>query len=206
MGTSAQLSHCCLFVSFLQKWNTQLIVPASSASTQNSAVGGKRSRVDSFGANRSFPVEQLQTFPQLLQNIHRLEVSGRKVSSSVLGKQKTFVCDLTGVWCVGNLIQKEHLVLRLVSRRPGGWSSYQWRIGQLWWHESLWQLTNMNTKELVWFCLFTLSLFLQFPSQMGSVLTNPLLLHYMNCSKDASVHLRLYYWMGQTLQQGRHSI
>lgn len=87
---SAQLSHCCLFVSFLQKWNTQLIVPASSASAQNSAVGGKRSRVDSFGANRSFPVEQLQTFPQLLQNIHRLEVSGRKVSSSVLGKQKTF--------------------------------------------------------------------------------------------------------------------
>uniref|UniRef100_A0A669Q7V2 Centromere protein I n=1 Tax=Phasianus colchicus TaxID=9054 RepID=A0A669Q7V2_PHACC len=96
-----------------RKWNTQLIVPASSANAQNLVVGGKMSRVDSFSANRSFPVEQLRTFPQLLQNIHRLE----------------------------------------------------------------------------------------FPSQMGSVLTNPLLLHYMNCSKDESAYLRLYYWMGQTLQE-----
>ncbi|XP_010713315.1 centromere protein I [Meleagris gallopavo] len=96
-----------------RKWNTQLIVPASSANAQNSVVGRKMSRVDSFSANRFFPVEQLRTFPQLLQNIHRLE----------------------------------------------------------------------------------------FPSQMGSVLTNPLLLHYMNCSKDESVYLRLYYWMGQTLQE-----
>uniref|UniRef100_A0A8C9G4Q6 Centromere protein I n=1 Tax=Pavo cristatus TaxID=9049 RepID=A0A8C9G4Q6_PAVCR len=96
-----------------RKWNTQLIVPASSANAQHFLVGGKMSRVDSYGANRAFPVEQLQTFPQLLQNIHRLE----------------------------------------------------------------------------------------FPSQMGSVLTNPLLLHYMNCSKDESVYLRLYYWMGQTLQE-----
>ncbi|XP_068552989.1 centromere protein I [Anas acuta] len=42
---------------------------------------------------------------------------------------------------------------------------------------------------------------LEFPSQMGSVLTNPLLLHYMNCNKDESIYLRLYYWMGQTLQE-----
>ncbi|NWS43489.1 CENPI protein, partial [Probosciger aterrimus] len=42
---------------------------------------------------------------------------------------------------------------------------------------------------------------LEFPSQMGSVLTNPLLLHYMNCTKDESVYLRLYYWLGQTLQE-----
>ncbi|NXX65312.1 CENPI protein, partial [Spizella passerina] len=42
---------------------------------------------------------------------------------------------------------------------------------------------------------------LQFPSQMGSVLTNPLLLHYMNCVKDESIYLRLYYWMGQRLQE-----
>lgn len=96
-----------------RKWNTQLIVPASSANAQNLVVGGKMSRADSCSANESFPVEQLRTFPQLLQNIHRLE----------------------------------------------------------------------------------------FPSQMGSVLTNPLLLHYMNCSKDESVYLRLYYWMGQTLQE-----
>ncbi|OXB79657.1 UNVERIFIED_CONTAM: hypothetical protein H355_011043 [Colinus virginianus] len=102
-----------LFVSFLQKWNTQLIVPACSANTQSLEVGGKMSRADSYSAHESFPVEQLQSFPQLLQNIHRLE----------------------------------------------------------------------------------------FPSQMGSVLTNPLLLHYLNCSKNESVHLRLYYWLGQTLQE-----
>uniref|UniRef100_A0A8B9GKD6 Centromere protein I n=1 Tax=Amazona collaria TaxID=241587 RepID=A0A8B9GKD6_9PSIT len=42
---------------------------------------------------------------------------------------------------------------------------------------------------------------LEFPSRMGSVLTNPLLLHYMNCTKDESVYLRLYYWLGQTLQE-----
>ncbi|NWY48660.1 CENPI protein, partial [Sylvia atricapilla] len=42
---------------------------------------------------------------------------------------------------------------------------------------------------------------LEFPSQMGSVLTNPLLLHYMNCVKDESIYLRLYYWMGQMLQE-----
>ncbi|KFQ83205.1 Centromere protein I, partial [Phaethon lepturus] len=42
---------------------------------------------------------------------------------------------------------------------------------------------------------------LEFPSQMGSVLTNPLLLHYMNCIKDESIYLRLYYWMGQTFQE-----
>ncbi|XP_062496380.1 centromere protein I isoform X2 [Pezoporus occidentalis] len=42
---------------------------------------------------------------------------------------------------------------------------------------------------------------LEFPSRMGSVLTNPLLLHYINCAKDESVYLRLYYWLGQTLQE-----
>ncbi|XP_030906778.2 centromere protein I [Melopsittacus undulatus] len=42
---------------------------------------------------------------------------------------------------------------------------------------------------------------LEFPSRMGSVLTNPLLLHYMNCTKDESVYLRLHYWLGQTLQE-----
>ncbi|EMP31965.1 Centromere protein I [Chelonia mydas] len=41
----------------------------------------------------------------------------------------------------------------------------------------------------------------RFPSQMGSVLRNSLLLHYINCVKDESIYLRLYYWMGQTLQE-----
>ncbi|XP_051641719.1 centromere protein I [Manacus candei] len=93
-----------------RKWNTQLVLPASSA--RNSEVGTEK-YCDLFSTDETFPVEQLQTFPQLLQNIHRLE----------------------------------------------------------------------------------------FPSQMGSVLTNPLLLHYMNCVRDESIYLRLYYWMGQMLQE-----
>ncbi|NWU76544.1 CENPI protein, partial [Onychorhynchus coronatus] len=93
-----------------RKWNTQLVLPASSARTSEE---GMEKYCDLFSTDKTFPVEQLQTFPQLLQNIHRLE----------------------------------------------------------------------------------------FPSQMGSVLTNPLLLHYMNCVRDESIHLRLYFWMGQMLQE-----
>ncbi|NWW78349.1 CENPI protein, partial [Climacteris rufus] len=93
-----------------RKWNTQLIIPASSTSTHNLGEGNCGNLCSTRG---SFPVEQLRTFPELLQNIHRL----------------------------------------------------------------------------------------QFPSQMGSVLTNPLLLHYMNLFKDESIYLRLYYWMGQRLQE-----
>ncbi|XP_035397803.1 centromere protein I isoform X2 [Cygnus atratus] len=97
-----------------RKWNTQLIVPVSSANAQNLVGNREKNCVDLYSTNASFPVEQLQTFTQLLENIHCLE----------------------------------------------------------------------------------------FPSQMGSVLANPLLLHYMNCIKDESIYLRLYYWMGQTLQEG----
>ncbi|NXS02307.1 CENPI protein, partial [Oxylabes madagascariensis] len=75
------------------KWNSQLVIPASSANTNNLREVGETNCVYLYSTDMYFPVEQLQTFPQLLQNIHRLE----------------------------------------------------------------------------------------FPSQMGSVLTNPLLLHYMNC-------------------------
>ncbi|NXN63260.1 CENPI protein, partial [Himantopus himantopus] len=96
-----------------RKWNTQLTIPASSTNRNNLDEDSEKNCVDLHRTNEPFPVEQLQTFSQLLQNIHRLE----------------------------------------------------------------------------------------FPSQMGSVLTNPLLLHYMNCIKDESVNLRLYYWMGQTLQE-----
>ncbi|NXE13436.1 CENPI protein, partial [Lophotis ruficrista] len=96
-----------------RKWSTQLIIPASSTNKNYLEEDRKRNRVDLYSTNESFPVEQLQTFSQLLQNIHHLE----------------------------------------------------------------------------------------FPSQMGSVLTSPLLLHYMNCIKDESIYLRLYYWMGQTLQE-----
>ncbi|NWR79905.1 CENPI protein, partial [Centropus unirufus] len=96
-----------------RKWNSQLVISASSASGNLTEEDSKKNDVALFNTNETFPVEQLQTFPQLLQNIHCLE----------------------------------------------------------------------------------------FPSQMGSVLTNPLLLHYMNCSKDESIYLRLHYWMGQTLQE-----
>uniref|UniRef100_A0A8C3XCT5 Centromere protein I n=1 Tax=Cyanoderma ruficeps TaxID=181631 RepID=A0A8C3XCT5_9PASS len=96
-----------------RKWNAQLVIPASSSYTNHLEEVRGKNRLCLYGTKVSFPVEQLQTFPQLLQNIHRLE----------------------------------------------------------------------------------------FPSQMGSVLTNPLLLHYMNCVKDESIYLRLYYWMGQMLQE-----
>ncbi|NWX52733.1 CENPI protein, partial [Steatornis caripensis] len=96
-----------------RKWNTQLIIPVSSTNKNNLEEDREKNCVDLYSTNESFPVEQLQTFSQLLQNIHRLE----------------------------------------------------------------------------------------FPSQMGSVLRNPLLLHYMNCIRDEAIHLRLYYWMGQTLQE-----
>ncbi|NWT18923.1 CENPI protein, partial [Vireo altiloquus] len=96
-----------------RKWNAQLVIPASSTNTNNLEEDREKNHVYLYSTNESFPVEQLRTFPQLLQNIHRLE----------------------------------------------------------------------------------------FPSQMGSVLTNPLLLHYMNCVKEESIYLRLYYWMGQMLQE-----
>ncbi|NXL54425.1 CENPI protein, partial [Podilymbus podiceps] len=96
-----------------RKWNTQLIIPASSTNKIHLEEDREKNHVDLYSTNESFPVEQLQTFSHLLENIHRLE----------------------------------------------------------------------------------------FPSQMGSVLTNPLLLHYMNCVKDESIYLRLHYWMGQTLQE-----
>uniref|UniRef100_A0A8C3T022 Centromere protein I n=1 Tax=Chelydra serpentina TaxID=8475 RepID=A0A8C3T022_CHESE len=90
-----------------------LILPACSTDTNNPARSKEINHVDILSHSESFPVEQLHTFSQLLQNIHRLE----------------------------------------------------------------------------------------FPSQMGSVLRNSLLLHYINCVKDESIYLRLYYWMGQTLQE-----
>ncbi|XP_021481874.1 centromere protein I isoform X1 [Meriones unguiculatus] len=42
---------------------------------------------------------------------------------------------------------------------------------------------------------------LELPSQMGSVLNNSLLLHYINCVKDESILLRLYYWLSQAFQE-----
>ncbi|KFP29515.1 Centromere protein I, partial [Colius striatus] len=96
-----------------RKWNSQLMLPKVSTSKSSLERDRGKPHVDLHSTDETLPVELLQTFPQLLQNIHRLE----------------------------------------------------------------------------------------FPSQMGSVLTNPLLLHYMNCINDESIYLRLNYWMGQTLQE-----
>ncbi|NXU56366.1 CENPI protein, partial [Turnix velox] len=96
-----------------RKWNTQLVMRASSTNRSLLEEDRVKKPVDSYNMDEPLPVEQLQNFSQLLQNFHRIE----------------------------------------------------------------------------------------FPSQMGSVLKNPLLLHYMNCSGEESIYLRLYYWMGQTLQE-----
>ncbi|XP_075394716.1 centromere protein I [Tenrec ecaudatus] len=42
---------------------------------------------------------------------------------------------------------------------------------------------------------------LELPGQMGSMLNNSLLLHYINCVKDESISLRFYHWLSQTLQE-----
>ncbi|XP_005992057.2 centromere protein I [Latimeria chalumnae] len=42
---------------------------------------------------------------------------------------------------------------------------------------------------------------LEFPSQMGSVLKSPLLLHYLNCIKDDHVLFRLHFWVAHVLQE-----
>ncbi|XP_006869176.1 PREDICTED: centromere protein I [Chrysochloris asiatica] len=42
---------------------------------------------------------------------------------------------------------------------------------------------------------------LELPSQMGSILNNSLLLHYINCIRDESVLLRFYHWLSQLLQE-----
>lgn len=85
------LSFIC--ISFLQKWNIQLIIPVSSTNTNNLEEDEKKNRVDLYSMSESFRVEQLQTFSQLLQNIHHLEVSFRKVlvsSLNVLRDQRIF--------------------------------------------------------------------------------------------------------------------
>uniref|UniRef100_A0A671DRI4 Centromere protein I n=1 Tax=Rhinolophus ferrumequinum TaxID=59479 RepID=A0A671DRI4_RHIFE len=97
-----------------RKWNAHSLIPVLNSSSHRKEYGEKgMSLSDYLGSNRSFPVEQLRSFPQLLQNIHCLEL----------------------------------------------------------------------------------------PSQMGAVLNNSLLLHYINCVKDESILLRLYHWLSQILQE-----
>lgn len=70
-----------------------MIIPVSSTNTNNLEEDEKKNRVDLYSMSESFRVEQLQTFSQLLQNIHHLEVSFRKVlvsSLNVLRDQRIF--------------------------------------------------------------------------------------------------------------------
>uniref|UniRef100_A0A8D2HG16 Centromere protein I n=2 Tax=Urocitellus parryii TaxID=9999 RepID=A0A8D2HG16_UROPR len=97
-----------------RKLNSHSVIPVLNSGSYTKECGKKEmSLSDCLSHNRSFPLEQLQNFPQLLQNIHCLEL----------------------------------------------------------------------------------------PSQIGSVLNNSLLLHYINCVRDESILLRLYHWLSQTLQE-----
>ncbi|XP_042336432.1 centromere protein I isoform X2 [Sceloporus undulatus] len=96
-----------------RKWDAKLVLTSGNINSGCSAGSQKPNSTDVTSHANFFPVEQLQTFPQLLQNIDCLE----------------------------------------------------------------------------------------FPSRIGSVLGNPLLLHHINCVKDDSVYQRMYYWMGQTFRE-----
>uniref|UniRef100_A0A8C7E3X2 Centromere protein I n=1 Tax=Naja naja TaxID=35670 RepID=A0A8C7E3X2_NAJNA len=105
------------FFNFLQdeklKLNSKLTIPASSSNSDYSAQSSTGNFIDLNSHPESFPVQHLQTFSQLLENIHCLEL----------------------------------------------------------------------------------------PSQIGSVLGNHLLLHYINCVTDDVVYQRMYYWLGQTFRE-----
>ncbi|KAL8180945.1 UNVERIFIED_CONTAM: hypothetical protein K2H54_042825, partial [Gekko kuhli] len=60
-----------------RKWHTKLVLPVSSAYSSCSPESQRTSPVDLIGHGDTFPVEQLQTFPQLLENIHCLELPSR---------------------------------------------------------------------------------------------------------------------------------
>lgn len=110
---------------------------------------------DYLSRNRAFSGEQLKSFPQLLQNIHCLEV-----------------CDWTMCW------------------------SFCY-VFPIWWFTCY---SDLLFTYLSWL----IALSLQLPSQMGAVLNNSLLLHYINFVRDESLLLRLYHWLSQTLQEGKN--
>ena len=63
------------FIIFLQKWNSLSVIPVLNSSSYTKECGKKEmSLSDCLNRSGSFPLEQLQSFPQLLQNIHCLEV------------------------------------------------------------------------------------------------------------------------------------
>ncbi|KAM3827731.1 centromere protein I [Vipera latastei] len=96
-----------------KKWNSKLMIPACNQNSTSSAQSSKAKHIDFNSHPKSFPVQHLQSFSQLLENIHCLEL----------------------------------------------------------------------------------------PSQVGSVLGNRLLLHYINCVTDDVVYQRMYYWLGQIFRE-----
>lgn len=46
----------------------------------------------------------------------------------------------------------------------------------------------------------------QLPAQMGSLLGSALALHYLDCVQDESAFLRLNFWLGHSLQEGKFSM
>ncbi|XP_069896173.1 centromere protein I isoform X1 [Dipodomys merriami] len=58
-----------------RKWNSHSLIPVLNSGTYARECGKREmSLSDYLNRNRSLPVEQLQSFPQLLQNIHCLEL------------------------------------------------------------------------------------------------------------------------------------
>ncbi|XP_013919904.1 PREDICTED: centromere protein I [Thamnophis sirtalis] len=96
-----------------KKWNSKLMIPESNSNSDYLAQSSTANCIDFNSHPEFFPVQHLQTFSQLLENIHCLEL----------------------------------------------------------------------------------------PSQIGSVLGNHLLLHYVNCVTDDVVYQRMYYWLGQTFRE-----
>ncbi|XP_070615928.1 centromere protein I [Erythrolamprus reginae] len=112
-GISPTLQPVITFQPPKKKWNSKLMIPAINSNSNWSAESSKANCIDFNSPPKFFPVQHLQTFPQLLENIHCLEL----------------------------------------------------------------------------------------PSQIGSVLGNHLLLHYINCVRDDVVYQRMYYWLGQTFRE-----
>ncbi|KAM7045125.1 centromere protein I isoform 1-T1 [Molossus nigricans] len=71
-----------------RKWNSHSLIPVLNSSSHSKEYETKgMSLSDYLSRNRAFPVDQLKTFPQLLQNIHCLELPsqmGAVLNSSLL--------------------------------------------------------------------------------------------------------------------------
>ncbi|XP_007538609.2 centromere protein I [Erinaceus europaeus] len=71
-----------------RKWNPHSTIPEINSKSSSEECGKKRKTLsDYLSSNQSFPLEQLRSFPQLLENIHCLELPsqmGAVLNSSLL--------------------------------------------------------------------------------------------------------------------------